>query len=439
MLGSQGTTLAVGVRVSSDSILATSVPSRPRRTRLYGVSAPPPGQEDGLLPPGTRAGDYVIEGHLANGGMGSVYFAIHPLIGKRAAVKVLSAALAHSELAIARFLAEARAVNQIRHPNIVDIFAFGQLVDGRHYFVMEHLEGETLLDRMERSELPLSESADILGQICEALDAAHAHDIAHLDLKPENIFLVPLRDRKTQVKLLDFGIAKLLGKEQRESAAEFCGTPEYASPEQARGLSTVDHRSDMYSLGVVAYELFSGRRPFVATTPLETLIKHINEAAPPPSTLNAAIVPVLEQLLLAMLAKSPDERPSMVAVRETLAAVCPPAPVSGPIPLLLPIELSARPKGRRWMVGAGVASTAALAIGGIAGALLHDPVVILPSTEAVAAPRAAPAAVVVPPVVESGKPPALRRSANRPVHLVVPASVRAPGADYVLDYGGKRR
>ena len=437
--------------------------SRPdRRTRLYGVAQP---QDDaGHLPPGTHAGDYVIERHLADGGMASVYHATHPLIGKQAAVKVLSSALAHSDVMIGRFLREARAVNQIRHQNIVDIFAFGQLADGRHYFVMEKLEGETLLDRMERGPLTVAESVDILVQIAEALEAAHAHQIAHLDLKPENVFLVQGRGGKPIVKLLDFGIAKLLGGEQGESTGDFCGTPDYASPEQARVLGSIDHRSDVYSLGIVAYELLVGRRPFEADTPLGTLFKHMSEEPPRPSSVSRTLLPELDSLIVEMLSKAPEHRPTMAEVGTRLVDACPPAPAilssrqlqvledaSGPITLDVPAIGAASSVNKNMMYTAfGVA----VLLVGVGIAFRRAPVdapvpaqaaATHAAVERVVAPVAVPpVAVVATPVVTAPaaeaqpEAPTLRRG-HHSTRLYVPRAARATGANYVLDYAGKPR
>ncbi|HEX6835877.1 MAG TPA: serine/threonine-protein kinase, partial [Polyangia bacterium] len=174
------------------------------------------GPPDSLIPappctlePGTIVGEYRIEQKLGDGGMASVYGATHPLIGKKAAIKVMSPTLSADAAAVARFALEARAVNRIGHPNIVDVFSFGRLPDGRSYFVMEWLPGETLYARLWSRRLTLDEALDILDQICDALEAAHEAGIVHRDLKPANVFLTPRRNKREQVKLLDFGVAKL--------------------------------------------------------------------------------------------------------------------------------------------------------------------------------------------------------------------------------------
>ncbi|MBL8623034.1 MAG: serine/threonine protein kinase, partial [Myxococcales bacterium] len=271
------------------------------------------------LAPGVLVGEYRIAARLGAGGMGIVYGAVHPIIGKRVAIKVLNHQFTHQPVTVDRFLREARAVNQIGHPNIVDIFAFGQLPDGRHYCVMEWLEGETLGDRLERGMLSRADACTVLDEILAALAAAHAKHIVHRDLKPDNVFLV--RGERLRVKLLDFGIAKLVGTASRSKTqtGNFIGTPHYVSPEQARGMA-VDGRADVYSLGAMAFELFAGRLPFEAPSVVDVVSMHLHDD--PPDL--ASLVPVpaeLATLVNSMLAKSPDERPQIDSIREILELV----------------------------------------------------------------------------------------------------------------------
>src|SRR5215470_5789642 len=207
-------------------------------------------QEADPLDAGQMVGEFEVGKMLAVGGMGVIYSATHPVIGKRAAIKVLHPRLCDDQEAVERFLIEARAANQIGHPNIVDIFAFGVLSDGRSYMAMEWLPGESLAQRIERGPLTLEESLVVLEQTADALEAAHEKGIVHRDLKPDNIFLVPVRGR-TMVKILDFGIAKLLVEESRDGKSTrpgaIMGTPGYLAPEQARAMP-VDGRTDIYAL-----------------------------------------------------------------------------------------------------------------------------------------------------------------------------------------------
>jgi len=279
------------------------------------------------LEPGTVVGEYCIEQKLGDGGMSTVYGATHPLIGKKAAIKVMSPSLSADAGAVARFALEARAVNRIGHPNIVDVFSFGRLSDGRSYFVMEWLQGETLYERMwkQHGPLPMPDVLNILDQICDALEATHEKGIIHRDLKPANVFLCPVRGRPDEVKLLDFGVAKLAERDASPgwtSAGCVVGTPEYISPEQARG-KDVDTRTDLYALGVIAYEMVLGRQPFLSDNPADAIQMHLCANPPRPSILWKRIPPRLEALLLKLLAKNPEERATLAEVRETLGALRP--------------------------------------------------------------------------------------------------------------------
>jgi serine/threonine-protein kinase len=274
------------------------------------------------IAPGTAIGEYVVEAKVGEGGMGSVYAVGHPLIGKRAAIKVMAPHLCNDAIAVERFILEARSVNQIGHPNIVDVFAFGKLPDGRSYFIMEWLQGESLATRIARTgPLPLRETADLIVQIADALEAAHEKEVVHRDLKPDNVFLVPVRGRRTLVKLLDFGIAKLLGAQldsRKTRTGTFVGTPGYTPPEQARG-NPVRPQGDVYALGVTFYEMVTGRLPFDADNPFEIVHQHLY--APPPSAqeLRPDLPEMLDALIRMMMAKDPQERPSLDVVTEVVS------------------------------------------------------------------------------------------------------------------------
>ena len=272
--------------------------------------------------PGLEVGGYVIDGELGHGGMGVVYSATHPVIGKRAAIKILRPEVSRSPIAVERFIQEARAVNQIGHPNIVDIFAYGALPDGRAYHVMDLLVGESLRRRLRGGVLHPSEAASVIDEIASALQAAHDHGFIHRDLKPDNVFLVQRDNRWPEVKLLDFGLAKLMPDRGAPAfttkTGVMLGTPEYMSPEQARGAS-VDHRTDIYALGIVMFEILAGARPFPPLgDPLATLLQHAEE---PPMSLADVISGLpdeMVQLVAAMLAKTPGARPSLAAVRTVI-------------------------------------------------------------------------------------------------------------------------
>jgi serine/threonine-protein kinase len=280
--------------------------------------------------------DYRIEGMLGAGGMGEVYAAVHPLIGKRAAIKVLRAELSVNREAVERFVQEARAVNQIGHPNIVDVFAFGALADGRSYFVMEWLKGESLRARIKRDRMLLSEVEHVVEGICVALEAAHEKGIVHRDLKPDNVFLVAVKNAPPMVKLLDFGIAKLMGTEdtrvERTRTGNLLGTPAYIAPEQARG-EQIDQRVDVYSLGAMAYEMLAREVPFPARSAMDMVAQHLYTEAPSVRRKARDVPTELDALIARMMAKAPELRPSLDDVRAGFARAVESAkgrPVRGP-------------------------------------------------------------------------------------------------------------
>jgi serine/threonine-protein kinase len=287
-----------------------------------GAGLPPAPQGDDVLRPGSKAGPWLVERELGRGGMGAVYAVVHEEIGKRAALKVVHRRLMPG-LHCDRMLLEAQVVNQVGHPNIVDIFETGELEDGRPYIVMERLCGQSLAVRADESKLLPDLVIAILLQVCDALTAAHAAGIVHRDLKLDNVFLVDTLDDAAQprVKLLDWGIAKVIHHDVRHTLeGQLMGTPQYLSPEQARGLA-VSPQTDVYSLGVMAYELFLEQLPFEAETAAEVMAMHLRAVPPPPSELWPDIPAELEELLLAMLAKQPDQRPTMAEVARRLEAV----------------------------------------------------------------------------------------------------------------------
>jgi eukaryotic-like serine/threonine-protein kinase len=252
--------------------------------------------------------------------MGKVYLAEHPGIGRLAAVKVLTPSDAADPQIVSRFITEARAANAIRHPNIVDIYDSGVLEGGTPYIVMEFLDGEMLKDALARGPVPLDDVIDWGCQIAEALAAAHVHEVVHRDLKPENLFLVTDQRRlgKKQVKVLDFGIAKLqrqtIDQVHKTRTGSLLGTPLYMSPEQCMSQKDIDFRTDIYSLGVILYEMVVGRRPFDSDGVYAVISMHINEPPVSPSTYRPDLPRDLEAIIMQALAKSPADRQESMAV-----------------------------------------------------------------------------------------------------------------------------
>ena len=284
---------------------------------------------------GQVVGGYRLVTALRSGGMGTVYYAEHTVIGRRAAIKVLHPEVSRNPQLVSRFLVEARAANDIRHPNVVEITDLGQSGD-LHYIVMSFLEGETLGERLEREKiLDEASTVRIIRQIASALAAAHDHGIVHRDLKPENVFLLNHPDYPDYVKVLDFGIAKLIGALQPNAPhntmmGTVLGTPAYMSPEQCRGQAELDHRSDIYSLGIMLYEMLTGVVPFRRDSPADVLLAHVQDKPAPPLDLNPKLSRHMNDAILRALEKDPALRfASMRAFRDAVENVVAPANVVG--------------------------------------------------------------------------------------------------------------
>jgi serine/threonine-protein kinase len=262
---------------------------------------------------GQHIGSYIVERELGSGGTGSVYLCKHTLIEREVAVKVLHDDQARIPDQVARFFQEAKAAAEIGHPNIIVIIDYGtlQTPDGaRTYLMMESLDGESLDKRMHRGGLSLEDIAHILSQVASALVACHGKGIIHRDLKPSNIFLCNRSFDPLFVKLLDFGTAKLTAPVpglHRTQYGIVIGTPAYMSPEQCEGKGAIDHRSDVYSLGVMLYEMLTGKLPFGGDI-ADMLRGHMTMTPPPPRHLNPQVPLEWEALCLRMIEKAREAR-----------------------------------------------------------------------------------------------------------------------------------
>ncbi|MER2564268.1 MAG: serine/threonine-protein kinase [Myxococcaceae bacterium] len=336
----------------------------------------------------TTFGAYAVETLLGEGTMGCVYRARHQTLGRKVAIKSLHPSLLNNASLVRRFLQEARLVNTINHPHIVEVYDFVE-APGQVYAVMELLEGETLAHRLETKPLSLAEVLRLAEQLAEALEAAHALSVVHRDLKPDNVFITQ-RDGRDWVKVLDFGIAKLLSDEGPRVAetqnGDVLGTPRYMAPEQAAGLEC-DARTDLYAFGTVLFELLAAKPPFESKVFGQLAADIITRPPPPVPTITRtgdAVPESLRKLVTACLAKSADHRPQTMAdvlrrlrnLDEDLGDfVAPPRP--------------------RWMLPVG-AVTVLVVLAGLGAALLGG---------ATTKPTPAPTAVVVAPPIPTPPPP----------------------------------
>lgn len=261
---------------------------------------------------GQKVGDYEVLRRVGSGGMGAVFEARHPVIGKRIAVKVLHPAFAADVKVLERFLNEAKVVNAIGHPAIVDIFSIGQTGDGMPYFLMEFLKGQPLADVIAKEgALPLARALDLTAQLLDVLDKAHAAGVVHRDLKPQNLFVEATPQGRDRLRVLDFGIAKSMTPELRQmlTGSAIVGTPGYMSPEQINS-EPVTVRSDLYSVGAVLFELLTSQPVYAGSNIGAILIKALHEAAPRASTRKPDVPAEVDDLVASLLERDPEKRPA---------------------------------------------------------------------------------------------------------------------------------
>jgi serine/threonine protein kinase len=252
---------------------------------------------------GRQFGPYQIVAPLGEGGMAAVYKAYHPAVERYVALKVLPRHMSSSDEFVTRFKREARLLAQLQHPHILPVFDYGE-ADGYPYIVMPFIVSGTLADVLRNQRLSLSEVRRVITQIGDALSYAHGRGMIHRDIKPSNVLI----DERGNCLLTDFGLARMAeAAEKLTTSGAIMGTPAYMSPEQGMG-SNIDHRSDLYSLGVVLYEMITGRVPYTAETPIGVVFKHIQDPLPSARKLNPNLSEALELVLLKSLAKNPDDR-----------------------------------------------------------------------------------------------------------------------------------
>ena len=282
----------------------------------YASSVTIPAVSQSLIGQTVDAGEYCITERIGVGGMGAVYKAEQPSMNRLVAIKVLHSKFANRDDLVSRFRREARAMSQLSHPNTARVYKFGQLEDGAAYFVMDYMEGKNLAHVVrEHGPMEVDRALNIMIQVCGALDEAHRAGIIHRDLKPENIFLTTQGGTSDFPKVLDFGLAKVSEKQMGRGSMMLTqegmvfGTPEFMSPEQSMG-EQLDRRSDIYSLGLILYELLTGKLPFDATKPIDIMRAHVYDKAIPldERVSGKSFAPALVETIAKSLEKKKEDR-----------------------------------------------------------------------------------------------------------------------------------
>jgi serine/threonine-protein kinase len=300
--------------------MVASAPARPASQQTPALRRRPRrGAPDDALSIGSRVSAWRVEGELGRGGMSSVHAVVHSRFGKRAALKIAHRSVIGDQLSAETFLREARIVHAVDHPAVIDVFATGSN-EGRPYLVMERLTGKTLGQRVDAGPpMPRAEAIGYLLELCDVLRAAHQAGIVHRDVKLDNVFVCdrPFADGR-RVKLLDWGVARVEGEDDPFRGL-IAGTLTYVAPEQIRG-DALSPAADIYSLAVLAYHLLCRRPPFSAPSDLQLIHLHLRAEPPRPSVAWPECPSAIEELLLAMLAKTPDARPTLDQVEAVLRA-----------------------------------------------------------------------------------------------------------------------
>ncbi|MFO0577178.1 MAG: serine/threonine-protein kinase [Polyangia bacterium] len=390
------------------------------------------GAEDPIGLIGQAIGSYRVLRLIGRGGMGAVYEARHSGSGHRTAVKFLYEKFSADRENVRRFINEAHTAIRVRHPGLVEIIESGELPSGAPYVMMEYLSGETLGARLRHlGRLPLLQALGIACDVAGALAYAHSRGVVHRDLKPDNIFLFtpPVLGSREQVKVLDFGIAKVIHPPEGEAitmvrtkTGAIMGTPTYMSPEQCRGAEKVVDRSDVYSLGLVLYEMLAGHPPFIGDSPGELLVKHILDEPPPLGRLVPDVPRDVAALVHHLLQKQAKARPDMHTVHGWLAALRNPR---APRPVLPFLAAARRERTRRLVLVLVLALCGVALFVGLALQLRPPPRRAAPELPAVSAePAAAPA--VAPAVAPAASPPPAATSPPPPVENRAPVGPRPP-------------
>ena len=382
-------------------------------TVISDASAPPRLAEGTVI-----AGRYRVLGFIGAGGMGAVYRAEHVHMRKTVALKVLHREFLGVDEVVARFEREAIAAGRIEHPNVVAASDFGKLDDGSFYLVLEFVDGTSLRSLLEKNgALPTLRTLNIVRQTVLALQAAHGAGVVHRDLKPDNVMLVTAPNGTERVKVLDFGIARVAAPDPKRDSTKLTqvgmvmGTVAYMSPEQATG-QAVDERADLYSLGVMLYEMIAGKVPFDAELPSQVLARQLVEEPPP---LPPGTPPALERLVLDLMQKKPEDRPA--SAQEVLTRLA---------------EFSATPSGR--VMAPPPVSRRALVYGGVAAVALLGAIVLAlsGSKDEPEAASAEPSASAAPSAEASRPPPSAAPSVaatSTPAPTVAPAGPAVPPAE----------